>query len=74
MEIPENYLQTAISATVELNIPIEWEFTKPLEYKVSAKMKKANRFIRALARLCKRFGYQAEIELKELEENKEATE
>ena len=74
MVVPENYLQTSISATIELNVPLEWEFKKPLEYKVSAKMKKANRFIKALGRLCKRFGYKVEIEIRESDDNKKAVE
>ena len=71
MMLPDKFL---VGATIDINVPIEWKFTDPFKYEVKTKVKRANRFIRALARLCKRFGYKVEIEIRESDDNKKAVE
>lgn len=74
MEARTPILPSSITATIDMNIPIEWEFKDVTECKVRVKMKLANRFIKKLARLCARFGYRTEIEIRGSEENKNAAE
>ena len=71
MMLPDKF---SVGATIDINVPIEWKFSEPFKYEVEAKVKRANRFIRALARLCKRFGYKVEIEIRESDENKKPAE
>ncbi len=71
MMLPDKF---SVGVTIDINVPIEWEFTDPIKCEAKVKVKRANRFIKALARLCKRFGYKVEIEIRKSDENKKPAE
>lgn len=64
----------SICSRIDINVPIEWHSKGALELELKPKLKKANRFIRRLARLCKRFGYRIDIEIERTAETKNAAE
>ena len=50
-----------IRVDVEIEIPVESEFTDPTTLSITADMKKANRFIKAVGRLCDKYNYRIKV-------------
>lgn len=54
-------LQTYMRVNIEIEIPIESEFTDPTTLSITADLKKANRFVGVVGRLCKKYKYRARV-------------
>ena len=66
MNLPNEF---TIASAIDISVPIEWKTKGALELECTPNLKKANRFIKRLARLCQQFGYRIDITIRRNEEN-----